>query len=221
MVSPTTWLTTFGNPAVMPVRRRVGAGGVSFRVEANERLVGSLVFKTSGGTRVPRRVRFPSASATPLGSDYTVQARTIPAATGYRGNMTDGYPDDPSHLVVSGLVNAPKDYELEHLRNLGDRRDGSMEVVISLREVIESAGPATSATHVTAVSADGSYTASIPLPDALAKGELLVGEMPGEAAPIRLQVPGGLTLCWNVKGLGRLRVTSGPEPDSLPAILTH
>ena len=32
-------------------------------MEANERLVGSLVFKTSGGARVPRRVRFPSASA--------------------------------------------------------------------------------------------------------------------------------------------------------------
>ena len=40
---------------------------VSSAVEATERLVGSLVFKTSGGTRVPRRVRFPSASATPPG----------------------------------------------------------------------------------------------------------------------------------------------------------
>jgi acyl dehydratase len=32
-------------------------------VEANERLVGSPVFKTGGGSRDPRRVRFPSASA--------------------------------------------------------------------------------------------------------------------------------------------------------------
>ena len=135
--------------------------------------------------------------------------------------MADGYPDDPSCLVVSGLVNAPEHYDLEHLRNLGDHRDDSQEIVISLRKVIESAGPVTSATHVTAVSTDGSYTASIPLPDALARGELHVGGVPGKAAPIRLRVPGGLTLCWNVKGLGRLRVTSGPEPDSLPAILTH
>ncbi len=39
-------------------------------MEATERLVGSLVFKTSGGTRVPRRVRFPSASASPAYSGF-------------------------------------------------------------------------------------------------------------------------------------------------------
>ena len=32
--------------------------------EAKERLVGSVVFNTIGGAKVPRRVRFPSASAT-------------------------------------------------------------------------------------------------------------------------------------------------------------
>lgn len=43
---------------------KTGTISVAFGVwEANERLVGSLVFKTSGGTSVPRRVRFPSASA--------------------------------------------------------------------------------------------------------------------------------------------------------------
>ena len=135
--------------------------------------------------------------------------------------MVDRHPDDPARLAVSGLVHIPQRYDLEGLRNLVDRPDDSNDVVVSLRQVIESAGPTTSATHVTAVSADGAYSASIPLPEALTKGELHVGETPGEEAPIRLEVPGGLTRCWNVKGLGRLRVTSGPEPDSLPAILTH
>ena len=135
--------------------------------------------------------------------------------------MAEVHPDDPSHLAVSGLVDRPERYDLERLHHLGDRRDDSDEVVVYLRQVIEDAGLTTSATHVTAVSADGAYSASIPLPEALAKGELHVGEAPGAEAPIRLEVPGGLTRCWNVKDLGRLRVTSGPEPDSLPSILTH
>ena len=80
--------------------------------------------------------------------------------------------------------------------------------------------PVRAATHVTAASADGTYTASIPLPEALSKGELHL-EAGGAKAPIRLLVPGGMTLCWNVKGLGRLEVTEGPEPDSLPEVLTH
>ena len=135
--------------------------------------------------------------------------------------MTDGYPDDPPRLVVSGLVDLPASYDLEGLSHLGDRRDGADEVVVSLRRVIGRAGPTASATHVTAMSADGAYSASIPLPDALDKGELHMGGASCEDTPIRLEVPGGLTRCWNVKGLRRLEVTAGPEPDSLPAVLTH
>lgn len=133
---------------------------------------------------------------------------------------TDTHTDDPSHLAVSGLVETPDRYSLEHLARLGEHRDGAVTVV-PVRRVIEGAGPAPSATHVTALSADGSYSASIPLGEAVSKGEIHVDEATGGGPPIRLLVPDGMTLCWNVKGLGRLRVTEGPEPDSLPEVLTH
>ena len=135
--------------------------------------------------------------------------------------MTDVHHDDPSRLVISGLVDITEQYDLKRLHDLGERCGDSNEVVVPLRRVMEDARPTASSSHVTAVSADGTYSASIPLEEALSKGELHVSDAPGEAATIRLEVPGGLTLCWNVKGLGGLRVTAGPEPDSLPDILTH
>ena len=124
-------------------------------------------------------------------------------------------------LAVGGLVDAPRRYTLERLRGLGEVRNTAPgEAAVPLRTVVEQAGPSAAATHVSAVSADGSYTASIPLPEAVAKGEILVGAASGGAL-IRLEVPGGLTKCWNVKSLGLLRITEGPEPDSLPDVLTH
>ena len=141
--------------------------------------------------------------------------------TGYRGGMASGLADDPSRLVVTGSVDDPGRYDLEDLRRMGERHGDLGDVVVRLGNVIGKARPTTDATHVSAVSADGSYSASIPLPEAIAKGELHVGGASGGNAAIRLLVPGGMTLCWNVKGLGRLRVTGGPEPDSLPEVLTH
>ena len=141
--------------------------------------------------------------------------------TGYHVGMAHTNPADPADLVLSGLVEESQEYDLDRLRILGYQADDSSRVVVPLKLIIEGARPHLEATHVTAASADGAYTASIPLEEALAKGELHVEPQEGASPPIRLQVPGGMTLCWNVKGLGRLKVTEGPEPDSLPEILTH
>ena len=134
--------------------------------------------------------------------------------------MANIYANDPSYLVLSGLVGKPERYDLEQLRVLGEPENSSDRVVVPLRPLIEGARPDRVATHMTAASADGAYTASIPLPEALSKGELHL-ETRGAQDPIRLLIPGGMTLCWNVKGLGRLKFTDGPEPDSLPEVLTH
>ena len=103
---------------------------------------------------------------------------------------------------------------------MGAPDEGAAGVVVAVRPLIEAARPRTAATHVTALSADGAYSASIPLTDAMALGEVHAGGADGEST-LRLRVPGGMTLCWNVKDLGLLRVTAGPEPDSLPEILAH
>ena len=126
----------------------------------------------------------------------------------------------PDALHVTGLVAHPKGYDLDTLRGMGVRDEGGAEVVVPVRPLIEAARPRTNATHVTALSADGAYSASIPLTDAMTLGQVHAGGADGEPV-LRLQVPGGMTLCWNVKDLGLLRVTAGPEPDSLPEILTH
>ncbi len=134
--------------------------------------------------------------------------------------MTDT-PSDKHSLVLSGLVARPERYTAEQLRVSGRPADDSDPVVVPLKPLLEEALPDRKATHVTAASVDGTYTASIPLHEALSKGELHVDAPGGQTTPIRLLVPGGMTLCWNVKGLGRLKVTEGPEPDSLPEVLTH
>ena len=180
--------------------------------------MGSLVFKTSGGAKVPRRVRFPSASAQPAGG----QGAGFPPGPATVEGMSNGHRGSPLDLAVVGLVDTPQRFSLERLRGWGGHRGGaSGETVIPLRAVIEQAGLSAAADHVSAVSADGSYTASIPLAEALAKGEIRVGGASGGGPAVQLEVPGGLTKCWNVKGLGLLRVTEGPEPDSLPDVLTH
>lgn len=94
-----------------------------------------------------------------------------------------------------------------------------------LADVLFEAGVAPSATHVTVLSDDGLYSASIPLNEATAKGRLFVGIDStldrSLGGPFRLTVPDGRTLCWNVKAVGELRFTEGPEPDSVPENPTH
>lgn len=134
--------------------------------------------------------------------------------------MTDTHHDN--HILeMSGLVAKPERYTSQQLRVMGQPAENSDRAIVPLKPLLEEARPDRKATHVTAASADGTYTASIPLHEALSKGELHVDAPDGDPSPLRLLVPGGMTLCWNVKGLGRLKVTEGPEPDSLPEVLTH
>ena len=141
--------------------------------------------------------------------------------TGYREGMPDNDPNHTYRLTVTGLVEKPESYDLERLSQLGESGEGTHESAIPLERVIADSRPAVAATHVTASSADLAYSASIPLREAMDKGEIHVIEAPGIEPQLRLLVPGGKTLCWNVKGLGLLKVTEGPEPDSLPEVLTH
>lgn len=72
------------------------------------------------------------------------------------------------------------------------------------------------ATHVTFEARDG-YRASIPLDVARRQGLLFLEE----DGSIRLRVEEGATLCWNVKDLADVRLTIGPEPDSVPENPIH
>lgn len=72
-------------------------------------------------------------------------------------------------------------------------------------------------THASFESQDGDYRASIPLDVVVDLGIVEVQEGGG----LRLRVIDGDTLCWNVKDLGKIRLTDGPEPDSVPESPPH
>ncbi len=133
--------------------------------------------------------------------------------------MTENAQDPGPVLEVAGLVEDPQAYRLADLERLEDQEPGSSTRLAYLAAILRKARPHPAATHMTAHSADGSYSASIPL-DALGLGEIHAEGVKSDPQ-LRLRVPEGKTLCWNVKGLGLLRLTAGPEPDSLPEVLTH
>lgn len=116
--------------------------------------------------------------------------------------------------------------ELRGVHDMGSIADGKVGRGVRLSELLDAARPASRATHVTAISADGRYRASIPIPDANASGWIAFAieseALPSEhGGPFRLTVAGGRTLCWNVKDLGELKVTVGPEPDDVPERPPH
>lgn len=78
-------------------------------------------------------------------------------------------------------------------------------------DLIDAAAPHEEADHGTVVSAIDGYRASIPLPE-LRRGVLADG---------RLTIPDGRTLCWNVKDVVRIEVTTGKEPDDVPENPPH
>lgn len=87
----------------------------------------------------------------------------------------------------------------------------SQTTTTAVADLLSKAAPVPGTDHATVISADDGYRASIPLDD-LTRGQLDDG---------RLTIPGGRTLCWNVKNVVRIEVTTGPRPDSVPENPPH
>ncbi len=147
--------------------------------------------------------------------------------------MTIRRRDADPQLRVSGLVAVPRDWGWDELADLpgrisdlGTKADGFAGEAVPLAAVLAASEPAPAATHATVASDDGHYRASIPLPELVEKGWLAfaIDGRPlsrERGGPLRVVVPQGRTLCWNVKSAAGIRVTAGPEPDSVPANPTH
>ncbi len=73
------------------------------------------------------------------------------------------------------------------------------------------------ATHASFDSVARDYRASIPIDVVRGQGVILIDE----DGRLRLRVREGRTLCWNVKDVGSIRLTAGPEEDSVPANPPH
>ena len=127
-------------------------------------------------------------------------------------------------LRVTGLVERPAQWRCEELAVLpGQVADAAGEAV-SAEAVLQASGPR--GRYVSVESEGAAYRASIPIEELSDKGVLVYGWESGglpveKGGPFRILIPGGRTLCWNVKGVAQLRVTAEPEPDSVPANPTH
>jgi DMSO/TMAO reductase YedYZ molybdopterin-dependent catalytic subunit len=134
-------------------------------------------------------------------------------------------------LLLGGLIEAPaelpwKEQSRLRVRDVSEVAGGFAGDAVAVAGLIDRAAPTASATHCTVVSDDGHYRASVPIDDLRSKGWLvfrLDGEpLPRErGGPLRLVVPEGRTLCWNVKSVVELVFTEGPQPDSVPANPPH
>ena len=127
-------------------------------------------------------------------------------------------------LRVTGLVDSPGGWSTSDLAALAGQVTEGGGRGVSVGALLEAAGPR--GDYVSVESDDGGYRASIPMEELAAKGVLIYGLgsgglPPERGGPFRMLVPEGHTLCWNVKGVGEMRVTAHPEPDSVPANPTH
>jgi DMSO/TMAO reductase YedYZ molybdopterin-dependent catalytic subunit len=133
---------------------------------------------------------------------------------------------EPFRLAISGRVRTPLALSPEEAAALPAEearvpgRKGRPDAVgtgFRLRHLLEEAGA--EGAWATCSSADGFYTASIPV-DVLAR-QGVVMLTPDGPSPWRLVVPDGDTLCWNVKGLVSIEITDEKRPDSVPEVPPH
>lgn len=112
---------------------------------------------------------------------------------------------------------------IEDVRTVAGDAVGAAVPAVAL---VDLARPDDDVRFCTVISTDGSYRACIPLDELIEGGwvayRLGDSPLPADAGgPLRLTVVRGNTLCWNVKDVGRLRFTSAPEPDDVPARPEH
>ena len=110
--------------------------------------------------------------------------------------------------------------------DVGALVEGARGEAVPLRALLDLVDLDPAATRCHVFSSDRSYSASIPLDDAVSGGWLafrLDGQpLPTEfGGPFRLSVAQGTTLCWNVKDVAELRLTAEKQPDSVPERPTH
>lgn len=139
--------------------------------------------------------------------------------------------DSRSSLLFDGLVETPTEVPWDELdrfdtQDAADVAVGFLGDAVALADLVDRAAPLDAATHCTVASDDGHYRVSIPIGELRNKG-WMVFRFEGEplprdrGGPLRLIVPEGRTLCWNVKAVVGMRFTDGPEPDSVPANPPH
>ncbi len=149
------------------------------------------------------------------------------ALTAMIKTLTEKERTGPGRVRIEGAVVQPVLFDhtaiaalpAEHHVDVSTVMPGATGRGIRLRGLLDVPALAVDADHVTVHSADGTYSACLPLRQAVEYG-VLVYELDGaplpasKGGPFRLITPGLGDLCANVKGVGRIEITKGPGRDT-------
>jgi hypothetical protein len=139
-----------------------------------------------------------------------------------------------SQLRIEGEVYSPRELSFadlallpEQIPDVGQLIPGREGGGVRLRSLLQAVGLKETATHITLVSSDGKFSASVPLDavrDAVVAYRLGNAPLPPQqGGPIRFFIPhveecaiGGVDACANVKFVGLIRLSHGPGTDTRP-----
>ncbi len=125
---------------------------------------------------------------------------------------------EPLNVSEATLAQLPQKFHIPDINSLMPGMKGKgikVEGLLELREIPNDAD------HVTFISQDEKYSASLTMDQAREYG-ILVYEVDGQplpfekGGPFRLITPGLGDLCANVKNIGQIKVSTGPEKDTRP-----
>ena len=134
----------------------------------------------------------------------------------------EGEVQHPQNLGFADLAALPR-----QVADLGQLIPGREGGGVRLQSILEVAGPTQAATHVTLISSDGKFSASVPL-EAVREAVVAyrLGDEPlpdKKGGPMRFFIPnveecaiGGVDACANVKFVGLIRLSHGSGKDTRP-----
>jgi 2-dehydropantoate 2-reductase len=164
--------------------------------------------------RQGRRLGIP----TPLNETLTAMVKVVTERdrTGSGVLQIDGSVIQPITLDRRAMAALPAEHQVE---DVGAVQAGVQGKGILLKALLEIPALAIGTDYVTFHSEDGSFSASLPLRQALDHAILVYeshgGPLPAErGGPFRLVTPGLGDLCANVKGLGRIELSKGKGKDT-------
>lgn len=137
-------------------------------------------------------------------------------------------------LRIDGAVRFPRSFAFADLASLPEQIQDVGTLIpsregggVRLRSLLAAVEPTAEATHITLVSSDGAFSASVPLAavqDAIVAYRLGDEPLPTKkGGPVRFFIPqveecaiGEVDACANVKFLSLIRLSHGPGSDTRP-----
>jgi DMSO/TMAO reductase YedYZ molybdopterin-dependent catalytic subunit len=131
----------------------------------------------------------------------------------------EGECERPASFSYLDLADVHPYYQVADLSSVDERLVGRG---VRLRSLIDQVGPGRGARWMTVESADGGFSACLPLEEIRRTG-IVVYEKDGrplsvdDGGPVRFVIPYSTDRCANVEALGRIVISSKPGKDTRPS----